>query len=238
LGTDEQESNSMNHLFTTAAIAAALSAGAAFASPAVLVSAKDDAIITSGPGNGTLLETRNQAGLAANYVDEVTSLHPFTAATQHTPTFNGFEWFGNSGTDSAEVSYFVNASSKIRGIDHFVLWNEESSGIGVFNLWYGAFAGDKSDLVLTRVSPTDNPLASYGADVWEFNSRPNTGWWTIEASGCPQPNPGSFAACAVGEVAWGGPKVPEPATWAMMLAGFGLVGAAVRRRQPIAHAIA
>jgi hypothetical protein len=27
------------------------------------------------------------------------------------------------------------------------------------------------------------------------------------------------------------PVIPEPATWAMMIAGFGLVGAAMRRRQ-------
>lgn len=30
--------------------------------------------------------------------------------------------------------------------------------------------------------------------------------------------------------------VPEPATWAMMIAGFGLAGAAMRRRQRLAHA--
>jgi hypothetical protein len=28
--------------------------------------------------------------------------------------------------------------------------------------------------------------------------------------------------------------VPEPAAWAMMLAGFGLVGAAMRRREKVA----
>jgi hypothetical protein len=32
--------------------------------------------------------------------------------------------------------------------------------------------------------------------------------------------------------------VPEPASWAMMIAGFGLAGAAVRRRQPVRAAIA
>ena len=34
----------------------------------------------------------------------------------------------------------------------------------------------------------------------------------------------------VGELSYNG-GVPEPAAWAMMLAGFGLVGAAMRRRQ-------
>ena len=29
----------------------------------------------------------------------------------------------------------------------------------------------------------------------------------------------------------GGGSVPEPATWAMMIAGFGVVGAAMRRRK-------
>lgn len=32
-----------------------------------------------------------------------------------------------------------------------------------------------------------------------------------------------------------GGGVPEPATWAMMLAGFGLIGAALRRRSPVAQ---
>ncbi|MFN3590644.1 MAG: CHRD domain-containing protein [Thermaurantiacus sp.] len=30
--------------------------------------------------------------------------------------------------------------------------------------------------------------------------------------------------------------VPEPGTWAMLIAGFGLVGGALRRRRPIVHA--
>lgn len=33
------------------------------------------------------------------------------------------------------------------------------------------------------------------------------------------------------------PAVPEPATWAMMIAGFGLVGGAMRRRQTVASRI-
>ncbi len=35
-----------------------------------------------------------------------------------------------------------------------------------------------------------------------------------------------------------GPAVPEPATWAMMIAGFGLAGAAMRRRQLVKVAFA
>jgi hypothetical protein len=35
-----------------------------------------------------------------------------------------------------------------------------------------------------------------------------------------------------------GNGVPEPAAWAMMLAGFGLVGSAMRRRQKVAVSFA
>ncbi len=210
-------------------------AGAALATPAVMVQGKDCAIIASGPGFGSCTETHNQAGLLLGYTDEVTPLHPYLATPPlHTFIFSGFEWFSNSGTTSASVSYFVSASPMIRGIDHFVLWNEESSGIGVFNLYYGLFAGDLADLVLGGITPIDNggPV-DYAPEFWEFAPRPNTGWWTLVMDRCPQPIVGSFDACGVGEVAWGGPNIPEPATWAMMLSGFGLVGWAMRRRQSI-----
>lgn len=204
---------------------------AAMAAPAVMVQAKDCSIISGGAGFGTCTETHNQAGLFTKYTDEVTDLHPYLATPPlHTDTFSGFEWFSDSPTTSAEVSYFVSTSPKVLWIDHFVLWNEEISGIGVFNLWFGATAGAHDDLVLSAISPFDNPVGVYGPEFWEFKPRPTTGWWSLEMSRCPQTDPGSFSSCAVGEVAFGGYAVPEPATWAMLIVGFGLVGFAMRRK--------
>ena len=45
----------------------------------------------------------------------------------------------------------------------------------------------------------------------------------------------TFVWTFVSEVTFDGTAgIPEPATWAMMIAGFGLVGAAARRRRPLA----
>ncbi len=225
------------HAWKYAALAVAIgSAGAAWATPAVMLQAEDCAIMAGGPGFGTCTETHNQAGLALGYIDGVTSLHPYVATPpMHTDIFSGFEWFSESGTTSASVSYFLDASPHVQWVDHFILWNEESSGIGIFDLYYGAFAGDLSDLVLAGISPIDNGgPAPYAPEFWEFAPRPTIGWWTLVMDRCPQPIVGSFDACAVGEVAWGG-SVPEPATWAMMIAGFGMVGWAMRRRTAVAE---
>ncbi len=46
----------------------------------------------------------------------------------------------------------------------------------------------------------------------------------------------SFTAASVGTFGSGPASVvPEPATWAMMIIGFGLVGSAMRRRSPVAR---
>lgn len=210
------------------------------AAPAVMVQAKDCASIEGGPGcpgSGTCAETHNKAGLWDQYVNAVTPPHPcLSMPPMHTRWFPGWEWCSNEGTDRATVSRFVKTSPGSLWIDHFLLWNEESSGIGVFNLWYGRTPGDKLDLVRARVSPSDNPVADYGPTLREFDTRPTEGWWRLEMFKCPQPDPGSREACAIGEVARGGPRVPEPRTSATMIAGFGLVGWASRnRRQRLAH---
>ena len=45
----------------------------------------------------------------------------------------------------------------------------------------------------------------------------------------------SFTAASVGTFGAGPSVVPEPATWAMMILGFGLVGSVLRRKSPVAR---
>lgn len=47
-----------------------------------------------------------------------------------------------------------------------------------------------------------------------------------------------FDQLTIGDVAQVTPSVPEPSTWAMMIAGFGMVGFAARRRQSVKATVA
>ena len=76
-----------------------------------------------------------------------------------------------------------------------------------------------SDLSFSRFSQLLGP-GSYSFDVT-----------TQCASGCP-----AGFAIRLDSAPSIGPGVPEPASWALMIAGFGLAGAAMRRRRAVATA--
>lgn len=210
----------------TAIAASALLATAAHAGPGVIIAPISATVDTSAPGFGSITNTFDQSGLSIGYTAGVTNFDAYIASgPMHSLIFSGNEFFGNSGTSTLQVTYDLGSAQKISAL---ALWNEESSGIGSLNL-LTSLDGITFSVLATGLSPTDNPLADYPADVFAFGAV-STRYVRFEASGCPQPNPGSFPACAIGEVAFRAGAVPEPASWAMMIAGFGLVGATMRRR--------
>jgi hypothetical protein len=199
-------------------LASAAQAGPIFAPVAATIDA-------GGPGFGNIADTFNENGLFTTYVPNVTDFDAYIATNpMHTDIFSGFEWFSNSGTTSAQVTYDFGS---VRSFDKLALWNEESSGIGQLDLITSV--DGVTFTALATVFPTDNPLANYGADVFAFGLT-SARYVRFGMSGCPQPNPGSFQGCAIGEVAFRG-AAPEPASWAMMVAGFGAVGGALRSRR-------
>lgn len=66
--------------------------------------------------------------------------------------------------------------------------------------------------------------------IAQFGIQENDGdvFYARIAETCPQQNP----ACAFTRTVTAAPAIPEPASWAMMIAGFGIAGWAARSRRP------
>jgi hypothetical protein len=163
-----------------------------------IISPVSATIDAGGPGFGSINDTINQRGLASTFTSGVTRFDTYLATTPlHTDIFAGFEWFSNSGTTGATVTYDLGA---VITIDRLALWNEESSGIGTLNLLSSKDGVTFTPLV-SGLHPTDNPVADYPADVFAFKPT-GARFVRLVASDSPQPDPGSFPAAAIGEVAF------------------------------------
>jgi hypothetical protein len=214
--------------------AAAIAFSIGYAQPVLatgeIVAPTGAVINEGGPGFGSINDTFNQAGLSSGYTSGVTDFDSYIGTNPtHTQLFPTFEWFSEQDTTSASVTYDLGS---LLGLDAVALWNEESSGIGTLALF-----GSADGVVFTALgiyNPFDNPLADYPAEVFSF--APTLAQYVrFDMSNCPQADPGSFTSCAIGEVAFRtadvAGAVPEPATWTMMIFGFGAAGFAMRRRK-------
>jgi hypothetical protein len=193
-----------------------------------IVSPVGATINLGGPGAGAIADTFDQGGLSAGFTSGVTDFASYLATNPtHSILVSGREWFSEEQPFAA-VTYDLGAVSRIAAL---ALWNEESSGIGRLDLSVSSdgvlFAPLASGLV-----PFDNPLADYPAEVFAFAPTAFR-FIRFDMSGCPQPDPGTFAGCAIGEVAF--ERVADatgaPAPAALGLFGLGLLGLAALRRR-------
>ncbi len=218
----------LNRISKTLCVAAIAGLGAVLPANAAIISAVSGVINSGGVGFGTLTETFNQSGLETGYTSGVTNFDTFVATTTHTNVFAGFEWFSDLGTTSASVTYDLGSVIKI---DKMALWNEESAGIGLLDLLFSTDGVTFSSL-LSALVPTDNPVDENGylADVFRFGAT-DLRYVQMDMSRCPQPVPGSFSSCAIGEVAFNQvAAVPVPAAGLLLLGALGGLGLMRRRR--------
>jgi hypothetical protein len=92
-----------------------------------------------------------------------------------------------------------------------------------------SFSGNTIDLVMSLSNlPTHGfDISQYGFNIWPRYSEPG-------APGAPPPGLGNnqfVASFLPGDHNFNASAVPEPAGWALMISGFGLVGTALRRRR-------
>ncbi len=217
--------------FLGCALLAALSTFSIPAQAGPIIAPTSGVINSGGPGFGSLADTFNQSGfLSCGYTAGVTDFDAFVGSgCLHTTVFAGFEWFSNQGSSTAVVTYDFGSTVVI---DALALWNEESSGIGSLNL-LGSTDGENYFGLASGLSPTDHALASYGADVFSFTAS-SLRYVRFEMSRCPQAIVGSFAACAIGEVAFRTgtiSSVPEPGTLGLLGASLLSLGFAWRRHR-------
>lgn len=176
--------------------------------------------------------TINQSGLSAGFTSGVTDFDTYLAGNPMHSLNADTEWFGAYGTTSATVTYDLGSAW---AIDRLALWNEESSGIGMFDLFV-SLDGVAFTQIANDLTPFDNPLADYPAEVFGLGLH-TARYVRMDLSGCPQLDPGSYPSCAIGEVAFSAARatsVPEPGSLGLFgtaLAGFaGLLFFDRRRR--------
>lgn len=143
---------------------------------------------------------------------------------------NGENFFGTAQIDYSFISDLDNgkvANDTACLIAYAVsgLTNYCQQGIG--NMEVGIAGGDSGGpaFVDGRLASINSYGLSFGSDWGDIDDALNSSFG--EFSG--------YVPIYI-HTAWIGGVVPEPATWAMMIAGFGLVGGAMRRRRAVAAA--
>lgn len=215
-------------LGAVALVAAALVGGNAQAAKIV---APVSVTLNSGGEAGGLFTIDNiidQSGLSKTYVAGVTEFEDFVASD---PTANaglGNRWLSNPDTSTARFTFDF---GKAVTLSKLALWDDQSSTVSFIRMSTPEL-GNFRNLEVTDVLQT---LAH--AEVFTFQPF-TTRYLTFEITGCNVGEVQNWPGCGLNEVVFAEGvmgAVPEPATWAMMILGFGAAGSVLRRRRMVAR---
>ena len=199
-----------------------LATGSSYAG--VIVSAKD-AVISVGESfndiDNNIANTYNQAGLYNSYFDNVTDFDSYMDTNPyHTSDYNNQEWF--SKDTFASVVYDLGGFFNINAV---ALWNEESSGINLLDL-FGSIDGVNFFNLASNLRPTDSPYDEslpfedyrYTAEVFDTVAA-NLRFVRFDMSKCPNES-SSYKVCSIGEVAFRVTDVPAPSAIFFLILGL------------------
>ena len=220
----------LKHLLAGAALAATALAGAAASAGVIFDSGAIDgtsnAFYIDGPNSGpygqSIYDTFTATGSGTLGELDV-GLWVSAGATPTTLTW----WLGSTPFDNSLGGGTVALSAA-----DYVFHNGPVFGYDVYNVKLTGLSSAMLNAGSTYVLTLGNGNDSSGGQrvAWDLNNGPTTCGWTV--GGIDQ-----------GDCGFGGEaftlksgSVPEPASWALMLMGFGGLGAMLRRRRTVALA--
>ncbi len=213
--------------FALFAAAATLLAGTANAAITVYTTLASFNAAVSAAATDTF-ENFSISGSTPSPVTRPVGPYGYTAAVSTTTFFgagtNADHWLStNTATDSIIFSTFTGG---VKGVGGFFFDSDQAGNYKSGDLTVSA--NDDSGAV---------PISLTAATTTTFLGFVTTGAFTSITVTATQPTP-SFIWPTVNNLILAaapvGPGVPEPATWAFMIAGFGFTGAAMRRRATVA----
>lgn len=167
----------------------------------------------------------DQSGLSQTYVAGVTEFDDFLAANPVHTYAPGTPWLSTGNVTTSVLTFDF---GRIVSLGAFAIFDDPRTTIS--SLRFSTPDGGRRGAFVVA----DHDLQPAPAQVFQF--RPfETRYLTVEIAGCNGPSSGSsrWNGCGIGEFVFAdgtAGAVPEPATWAMMILGFGGVGALLRRR--------
>ncbi len=223
-------------------LALASAAAAALASPAaagVIIQPKSVTVASGGTAAGyDINNIINQSGLSKKYKSGVTDFDAYLASNP-VHSFNTGEWLSQGPTSQARIIFDFGEIVEITG---FALFNEDATSMTQINIQVGNGPNPQNGIG-AALFPVQNPFGvDYGATT-SNRQAVKARYFAFNIFGCNRAG-SAHNGCGIGEVVFNSTTpapvgvVPEPATWAMMIMGFGGIGAAMRRRRNQALAAA
>lgn len=214
-----------------AAIISAAIFGAGGAQAARMLTPVSVQVVSGGTAGSfwTVDNVIDQSGLDKTYVPGVTDFDEFIAADpRHGESLNT-RWLSKERTTSAILTFDFGA---VVTLGKLALWDDFSTT----NSRFSFSTPDVANFASFR--PVDaNGTSRPPVQVFDFRDV-STRYLTVQIDGCNQGGT-SWSGCGVHEMAFAegvAGAVPEPATWAMMILGFGAAGSILRRRRTAAIA--